>query len=75
MAGTSAIRQPRQSSPVTVKLQKQGHKAFARSIASKEGKSTRVYIGPRLTKSAFDKDKKTIDKEFLVKSMVLRFDQ
>ena len=56
-------------------LQSKGHKAFTRSINTKDGLSTRVYIGPRLAKNAFDKDKAKIDKSFKVNSMVIRFEQ
>ncbi len=55
-------------------LQKKGYKAFTRNITTKEGKSTRVYIGPKLTKGAFSKDKPLIDRTFKVNSIVLRFD-
>ena len=55
-------------------LQKKGYKAFSRPVVTKEGKATRVYIGPKLTKQAFTKDKRVIDKAFKVNSMVLRFE-
>ena len=71
----ASFTQQKNADELTLQLQKKGHKAFARSITTKEGKSTRVYIGPRMTKNAFDKDKKTIDKAYSVTSMVLRFDQ
>lgn len=56
-------------------LQKKGYKTFTRSISTKEGKSKRVYIGPRFKKDAFNKDKKTIDKVYKVNSMVVKFEQ
>ncbi|MGK0499133.1 MAG: DedD protein [Oceanicoccus sp.] len=56
-------------------LQKSGHKAFTRKINAANGQSTRVYIGPKLNKNAFDKDKAAIDKRYKVVSLVVRFDQ
>lgn len=57
------------------RLLKQGYKAFTQTIATGSGSSTRVLIGPRLRKTAFDKDKPIIEKSFNVKSMVVRFQQ
>ncbi|MEE8057879.1 MAG: SPOR domain-containing protein [Pseudomonadales bacterium] len=62
-------------------LQKKGYKAFTRYIATDvvtkqgEGNVTRVYIGPKLSKGAFNKDKPLIDKAFLVNSVVVKFVQ
>ncbi len=53
----------------------QGYKAFTRSIETDEGMSTRVYIGPRLSQDAFEQDRQAINKEFAVKSIVVRYQQ
>lgn len=57
------------------KLQRQGYKAFTRTIKTAGGEVVRVYIGPKLTKDAFDKDRPSIDKTYKVKSIVVKFEQ
>jgi DedD protein len=56
-------------------LQKKGYKAYTQHIKQKGKESVRVYVGPKLTKVAFANDKKTIDKAFKVKSLIVRFVQ
>ena len=56
-------------------LQAKGYKAFTRTVGSGGSLSTRVYIGPRFRKDAFNADKVNIEKEFSVKSLVVRFQQ
>jgi DedD protein len=56
-------------------LQKKGYKAYTRSVKTTEGKATRVYIGPRLTKSNFDKDKAAIEKAFKLSTIVVHFER
>jgi len=56
-------------------LQAKGYKAFTRTIGTGAGKSTRVYVGPRFRKTAFNNDKAAIEKEFSVESIVVRFQQ
>lgn len=54
-------------------LQKKGLKSYTRDIATKDGTSTRVFVGPKLTKQALKKDKAMIDKMFLLTSMIVPF--
>lgn len=56
-------------------LIKQGYKAYTRSIKTKNSISTRVYIGPRLTKDAFDKISININKTYNVNAIVVRYEQ
>lgn len=56
-------------------LQKKGYKAFTRKVGTQQGSAIRVYIGPKLSKTAFNKSKPRIDKAFSVNSMVVRFNQ
>lgn len=58
---------------VKAKLQAKGLKAYTRSIKSKEGNVTRVFVGPKLTKTALLREKPKIDKMFDVDSIVVRF--
>ncbi len=71
----ASFSQPKKADDLKQALQKRGYKAFTRSISTKEGKSKRVYIGPRFKKDAFKEDKKTIDKAYNVQSMVVKFEQ
>ncbi|ARN75925.1 SPOR domain-containing protein [Oceanicoccus sagamiensis] len=71
----ASFTQPKKADELKQALQKQGYKAYSRSVSTKEGKSTRVYIGPRFSKDEFTKDKTRIDKAYQVKSMVVRFEQ
>lgn len=56
-------------------LQSKGYKAFTQTVGSGNSLSTRVYVGPRFKKDAFNIDKVNIEKEFSVKSIVVRFQQ
>ncbi len=56
-------------------LQKKGYKAFTRKVNTQQGSAIRVYIGPKLSKTAFNKSKSSIDSAFSVNSMVVRFNQ
>ncbi|MEH6557098.1 MAG: SPOR domain-containing protein [Oceanicoccus sp.] len=56
-------------------LQGKGYKAYTLTVGSGDSLSTRVYIGPRFRKDAFNTDKVTIEKEFSVKSIIVRFQQ
>lgn len=56
-------------------LIKQGYKAYTRTVKAQGSTSTRVYIGPRLRRDAFEKDQSVIDRQYSVKSMVIRFEQ
>ena len=60
---------------LTQALIKQGHKAYTRSIQTQDGVSTRVYIGPRLQKDAFDALRPKINKAYGVTAMVVRYEQ
>ena len=54
-------------------LQAKGYKAFTREIKTNSGLSVRVYIGPKLSKASFAKDKQAIDRQFKVKSLIVKF--
>jgi DedD protein len=56
-------------------LQGKGYKAYTLTVGTGDSLSTRVYIGPRFRKDAFNTDKVNIEKEFSVKSIVVRFQQ
>ena len=71
----ASFTQPQKADDLKKALQKKGYKAFTRTITTKDGKSKRVYIGPRLKQDAFNSDQKTIDKAYKVESMVVKFDQ
>lgn len=57
-----------------LQLQKQGYKAFIRQIKTANGSVQRVYIGPRMSRDAFDKDRVAIDKRYKVKSIVVQYE-
>ena len=50
-----------------------GYKAYVKKINRSGGSLVRVYIGPKFERAKLDKMTATIDKEFGVKSMVLRY--
>ena len=50
-----------------------GYKAYVKKIQRSGSSLLRVYIGPKFERAKLDKMKSTIDKEFGVKSMVLRY--
>lgn len=54
-------------------LQREGHKAYIRSVDGGNSKIHRVFIGPKLDKAETLTLKTQIDKRFNVKSMVLPF--
>ena len=56
-------------------LQDAGYKAYTREVSTTGGAIFRVYIGPKMTKEAFDKDRPLIDKKYKVKSIVVKFEQ
>ncbi len=56
-------------------LKEKGYRAFSKEVKTSTGSSLRVYIGPKLTRDAFAKDKQIIDNEFNVSSMVVKFEQ
>lgn len=58
---------------LVVSLQKDGHKAFIREVQTTGGAVQRVYIGPKMTKDAFAKDRLQIDKKYRVKSLVVQY--
>ena len=71
----ASFTQPKKADELKQALQKQGYKAFTRVIATKESKLRQVFIGPRFTKDAFNKDKNIIDKRYKVKSLIVKFEQ
>ena len=50
-----------------------GYKVDTRTVNTANGKMIRVYVGPKLDKSILQRAKPTIDKEFNVQSMLVRF--
>lgn len=56
------------------KLRKDGYKAFIRQVQTTSGTVQRVYIGPKMTRDAFDKDRVQIDKKYRVKSLVVHYE-
>lgn len=54
-------------------LQQRGLKAYTRVQSTAKGSSTRVFVGPKLSKEALNKDRIMIDKVFSVTSMVVPF--
>lgn len=58
---------------VKLSLQEQGFKAYAREVTTSEGLSTRVFVGPKLTKKALENDRKKIDEMFSLESIIVPF--
>ncbi|MFT5690720.1 MAG: DedD protein [Oceanicoccus sp.] len=58
---------------VKLALQEKGFKAYAREVTTSEGLSTRVFVGPKLTKKALKNDQKKIDKMFSLESIIVPF--
>jgi len=54
-------------------LQQRGLKAYTRVQGTAKGTSTRVFVGPKLSKAALDKNRIMIDREFSLKSMIVPF--
>jgi DedD protein len=71
----ASFSQQSNANELTDSLIKRGYKAYSRTVSTSEGPSTRVYVGPRFTKSSFKKDQRVIDKAFGLKSMLIRFEQ
>lgn len=55
------------------RLQEQGYKAYVRSVTINGNEVSRVYIGPKLERSAADAIKADIDQQLQVNALVLRF--
>lgn len=55
------------------RLQEQGYKAYVRSVMINGNEVSRVYIGPKLERSAADAIKADIDQQLQVNALVLRF--
>lgn len=55
------------------RLQDQGYKAYVRSVTINGNEVSRVYIGPKLERSAADAIKAEIDQQLQVNALVLRF--
>jgi len=55
------------------RLQEQGYKAYVRSVTISGKEVSRVYIGPKLERSAADAIKADIDRQLQVNALVLRF--
>lgn len=51
----------------------QGHKVELRTVQSAGNTVVRVYIGPKLEKNTLEKIQQDIDKQFAVKSILLKF--
>jgi DedD protein len=69
----ASFSQQKNASELVAKLQKRGYKAYEET-ATKDGKTiSRVFVGPKLDKSALEKIKKDIDQSFKVKSIISRY--
>lgn len=58
---------------VKLALQEKGFKAYAREVTTSEGLSTRVFVGPKLTKKVLQDDQKKIDEMFSLESIIVPF--
>ena len=56
------------------KLLKQGYAAYIRDVETSKGNRKRVFIGPKIDKKRILADKKKIEKEFKVESLLLKFE-
>ena len=56
------------------RLREQGFKAYTESVTTGGGRSTRVLVGPKLSRGQAEQDKAAIDKAFGLNSLVSRFD-
>lgn len=54
-------------------LVKLGYAAYTKDVKTSKGQRTRLYVGPKLEKSALVKQKKAIDKKYGVDSLLLKF--
>lgn len=70
----ASFSQQKNADELKLALQKLGHKAYTRSIITKAGKSTRVYLGPRFSRDAFEQDRKDINQRFNVNAITVRFE-
>lgn len=71
----ASFRKQQNATELKTALQKKGYKAYTRRIKRGSTESVRVYVGPKLSKQAFTKDKIDIDKAFKVQSLIVRFTQ
>ena len=53
------------------KLLADGYEAYVREVDTSKGLKTRVYVGPKLHKSALIEEKKLIDKKYKLSSIIL----
>lgn len=69
----ASFRVDKHATTLRDKLNSAGHAAYTRNSNFKNGTVTRVFVGPKLSKSALIEEKALIDKEFHVDSLVLEF--
>ncbi len=58
---------------LTDKLQASGYKAYSRGVKTAKGQFYRVFIGPYVAKSRAQKAQSAVNKQYRVKSQILRF--
>jgi DedD protein len=69
----ASLRSAESAQQLRDRLQSQGYKAYVRSVTINGNDVSRVYIGPKLDRSAAEAIKADIDRELHVNSLVLRF--
>ena len=55
------------------KLTAEGYSAYTREAETRRGNMIRVYVGPKLDKSALIREKQAIDEKYGLTSLILRF--
>ncbi len=56
------------------KLQKQGYRAYVRSASTSAGEVSRVFIGPKISRSEAETTKAEVDKALKVDALIMRFE-
>lgn len=69
----ASFRSDKHASDMSVRLKELGFPAYTRKVSYKNGDITRVYIGPKLERSALQDAKTVIDRELKVDSIILAF--
>ncbi|MEM8594836.1 MAG: SPOR domain-containing protein, partial [Pseudomonadota bacterium] len=55
------------------KLKSKGYKAYSKQVSTSVGSRVRVYAGPSMDKAKLSKMKQALDRDFKLKSLMLRF--
>lgn len=56
------------------RLQKQGHRAYVRSASTSAGEVSRVFIGPKISRSEAEATKSEVDRALKVDALIMRFE-